>query len=65
MDLTDSRENLEALQQRFPYMVVIPVSAEHGEGIPELKDQLRTWLADSGNTEDVKTLQTGDAIAAD
>jgi len=45
MDLTDARENLEALRKKFPKIDIVAVSAAKGEGIEELKKKLVRWLA--------------------
>ena len=47
IDLPGSDENLRTLRARFPYIPVIPVSAERGDGIGEIKEQLRTWQAET------------------
>ncbi len=44
MDLPESRENLQAMRDRFPAVEIIPVSAEQGEGIEQLKRHLGDWL---------------------
>lgn len=44
MDLSGAEENLETFRQRFPNTEVIPISASQGEGIAEIKLQLRQWL---------------------
>ncbi len=48
MDLPGSEENFQAFQTRFPYIPVIPISAERGEGIAEIKTQLEKWLTETG-----------------
>ena len=45
MDLPESAANLPAIRERFPSVDVVPVSADRGEGIPELKRHLGSWLA--------------------
>ena len=40
MDLPNAKENLEALQQRFPRISIVPISAAKGEGIDALKETL-------------------------
>ncbi|MFN2507299.1 MAG: GTPase ObgE [Chthoniobacterales bacterium] len=52
MDLRGSSENLEAIRRRFPYIRVMPVSAEQGEGIGELKEHLRHWFKEIVNTRE-------------
>lgn len=44
MDLPESEQNLPAVQQRFPSIRVIPISAAKNEGIEAIKEQLRVWL---------------------
>jgi GTP-binding protein len=40
MDLTNAEKNFRAMQERFPKIKIIPISAAKGEGIAELKDTL-------------------------
>ena len=51
MDLPEARENLEALQNRFKSVEIVPVSAMKGEGIEELKVRLAKWLSDAGEQD--------------
>lgn len=44
LDLPSARENLMALQKKFPKIDIVGVSATKGEGIEELKDKLETTL---------------------
>ena len=44
MDLPESEENVAILRERFSPVPVIPVSADKGEGITDLKSQLINWL---------------------
>jgi GTP-binding protein len=46
MDLPGAKENLKALQERFPKLQIVPASAAKGEGIDELKQALATRIAD-------------------
>ena len=46
-DLPGAQENLAALQNRFPSIGIVPVSAMKGEGIEELKTTLAKWLGDA------------------
>lgn len=50
MDLPDAERNLRALQERFPRTKIVPMSAEQGEGIAELK---KTLAATMSNDKDV------------
>src|SRR6266516_7838913 len=45
MDLPAARENLQALQDRFPTVEIAAVSAQTGEGVEELIAKLEKWLA--------------------
>ncbi len=40
MDLPDAKENLKALQKKFPKLEILPISAAEGEGIDALKQEL-------------------------
>ncbi|HMG03829.1 MAG TPA: GTPase ObgE, partial [Chthoniobacterales bacterium] len=44
MDLPDASENLQALQQRFPDLEVLAISAAQSEGLAELRTALERWL---------------------
>ncbi|MFL6569944.1 MAG: GTPase ObgE [Chthoniobacterales bacterium] len=44
MDLPGADENFDLIRERFPTMTVVPVSAERGAGITELKEHLGRWL---------------------
>jgi Obg family GTPase CgtA len=46
MDLPGAKENLKALQERFPKLQILPVSAANGEGIDDLKQALATRMTD-------------------
>ena len=48
MDLPGAEENLKALQERFPKVQLLPISAAKGEGIDALKQALARRLADPG-----------------
>jgi GTPase len=45
MDLPDAKENLKALQERFPKLQILPTSAAKGEGIDDLKQALSMRVA--------------------
>jgi GTP-binding protein len=53
MDLPGAKENLKALQERFPKLQILPTSAANGEGIDDLKQALATRL--TGPEESVST----------
>src|SRR6476620_5929133 len=44
MDLPGAKENLKALQERFPKVQILPTSAAKGEGIDDLKQALATRI---------------------
>ena len=46
MDLPGAKENLKALQKRFPKLQILPVSAAKGEGIDALKQALAARTAE-------------------
>src|SRR5919106_102997 len=46
MDLPGAKENLKALQERFPKLQILPTSAAKGEGIETLKQALATRITD-------------------
>ncbi|HWM24256.1 MAG TPA: GTPase ObgE [Chthoniobacterales bacterium] len=46
MDLPGAAENLRALEQRFPELETVAISAERSDGIAELKACLERWLFD-------------------
>ena len=47
MDLPAAKENLTALQKRFPKLQILPISAAKGEGIDAVKQALATQIADA------------------
>jgi GTPase len=50
MDLPNAKENLKALQKRFPKLQILPTSAAKGEGIDSLKQALATRIMDAGES---------------
>jgi GTP-binding protein len=40
MDLEGAAENLEVLRQRFPKVTIVPISADTGEGLDDLRQLL-------------------------
>jgi GTP-binding protein len=46
MDLPDAEENLKSLQDRFPKLQIIPISAAQGKGIDALKEALAARITD-------------------
>jgi GTPase len=47
MDLPGAKENLKALQERFPKLQILPASAAKGEGIDALEQALATRITDT------------------
>ena len=50
MDLPNAKENLKALQKRFPKLQILPTSAAKGDGIDSLKQALATRIMDAGES---------------
>ena len=48
MDLPGAAENLRALEQRFPDLEIVALSADRSEGIVELRARLEQWLHHKG-----------------
>jgi GTP-binding protein len=46
MDLSGAKANLKALQEKFPKVQILPVSAAKGEGIDNLKQALATQITE-------------------
>jgi GTP-binding protein len=66
MDLPEASENLRALQQRFPDLEVLAISAAQSEGLAELRAALERWLFSGAGRLDHETLpQTAEAMAAE
>ncbi|MDQ3626378.1 MAG: hypothetical protein M3372_04545, partial [Verrucomicrobiota bacterium] len=65
MDLATSAENLEAVRQRFPGVEVIAISAEKGQGIPDLKKHLADWLVETVDINNANRVEAEAAAAAD
>ena len=65
MDLPESGENLAAVRERFNSVDVIPVAAERGEGIAELKAYLAKWLEDQVDTNNAVSVESAEVAAAD
>ena len=51
-DLPESEANLRLIRERFPAISVVPISAEHGDGISDLKGHLGQWLGDARTDEE-------------
>ena len=64
MDLPASAENLPILRERFAPVPVIPISANEGEGITDLKSQLTNWLT-AGETNTALAVESVGTGASD
>ena len=60
MDLPDAKKNLEAMQQKFPKIEILPVSAATKEGIDTLKDNLAA-MTDAGKAAFSSAIKDGQA----
>ena len=60
MDLPDAKKNLEAMQQKFPKIEILPVSAATKEGIDALKDNLAA-MTDAGKAAFSSAIKDGQA----
>lgn len=66
MDLPDAAENLRALEQRFPGVPVVAISAAESEGLPELKEHLKGWLfAESAEWVDEPATKASEVAACE
>jgi len=66
MDLPEAAENLRALEQRFPQLEIVAISADRSDGIAELRTRLERWLssaAEESLSENVA--QTAEVVAAE
>ncbi|HEY2615243.1 MAG TPA: GTPase ObgE [Chthoniobacterales bacterium] len=66
MDLPGARENLRALQKRFPHVEVAAISAGQEEGVEELKAQLERWLfGEAAESERKEQIEIAEIVAAE
>ena len=66
MDLPGAEENLRALQDRFPNIETVPISAAKAEGLAELKAHLERWLFEGNLTsEDNVEVKTPEVAACE
>ena len=64
IDLPGHEENLRAIEERFAGVPVIPISAERGEGVAQLKEQLSKWLLEPPQNADAPQQNAGPAAAS-
>jgi GTP-binding protein len=66
MDLPGADENLRALQQRFPDLEVVAISASQSEGLDELRTRLECWLYhETEQLVNEQLAETAEAMAAE
>jgi GTP-binding protein len=65
MDLPEAAENLRALEERFPGREVVPISAERGDGITELRARLERWLYQPEESPDENAAASAEILAAE
>jgi GTPase len=66
MDLPGAAENLRALEQRFPDLEIVAISADRSEGIAELRTRLARWLADKSEEPATEELaESAEAMAVE
>jgi GTP-binding protein len=64
MDLPEAAENLQALEQRFPGLETVAISAERSDGIAELRARLERWLFGNAEESPAETLAGAAAAVA-
>jgi GTP-binding protein len=66
MDLPGAQENLGVLQQRFPDLEVVAISAEQSNGIAQLRTRLERWLyLETAPLPNEPLSETAEAMAAE
>jgi len=66
MDLPEAAENLRSLEQRFPHLEIVAISADRSDGIEELRTRLERWLSDTAEeSPDKKMDQTAEVVAVE
>jgi GTP-binding protein len=66
MDLPDAAENLRALEQRFPDLEIVAISADRSDGIAELRARLERWLYNTAEeSQSKKVAETAEVVAAE
>jgi 50S ribosomal subunit-associated GTPase HflX len=66
MDLPEAAENLRALEQRFPHLEIVAISADRSDGIAELRTRLERWLSHTAEeSPSEKVAQTAEVVAAE
>jgi GTP-binding protein len=66
MDLPGAAENLRALEQRFPDLEIVAISAERSDGIAELRARLERWLYNKAEeSPSKKVAEAAEVVAAE
>jgi GTPase len=66
MDLPEAAENLRALEQRFPDLEIVAISADRSDGIAELRVRLERWLYNKAEeSPSEKVAATAEVVAAE
>jgi GTP-binding protein len=66
IDLPEATENLRALEQRFPQLEIVAISADRSDGIAELRTRLEGWLSNAAEESlSENVAQTAEVVAAE
>jgi GTP-binding protein len=66
MDLPDAAENLRALEQRFPDLEIVAISADRTDGVAELRVALERWLfSETGGSPNGQRAGAAEVVAAE
>lgn len=65
IDLPGKDENVAIVRARFPAISVIPVSADTGEGMAALKEQLGNWVEVPVETNDANAVESTELVAGE
>ena len=66
MDLPEAAENLRALEQRFPDLEIVAISADRSDGIAELRARLERWLYNKAEeSPSKKVAEAAEVVAAE
>jgi GTPase len=66
MDLPGAAENLRALEQRFPDLEIVAISADRSDGIAELRARLERWLYNKAEESlSKKVVEAAEVVAAE
>jgi GTP-binding protein len=65
MDLPEAAENLRVLQQRFPDLEIVAISAEQSDGLAELRAGLERWLYKTEESASENMVEAAEVVAAE